>query len=87
VLQSAAVRQAPSPAERPVNINSAVDKAYENSSFAEILKAPVSALQGLSDGDATKLKDALNIKTVGDLATNKYFLRAMAIAQLANSEK
>ena len=70
-----------------MNINSAVDKAYENSSFAEILKAPVSELQGLSDGDATKLKDALNIKTVGDLATNKYFLRAMAIAQLANSEK
>jgi len=47
----------------------------------------VSALQGLSDGDANKLKDAFNIKTVNDLATNKFFLRAVAIAQLAKSEK
>jgi len=70
-----------------MNINSLVDKAYENKSFTEILNAPVSALQGLSDGDANKLKDAFNIKTVNDLATNKFFLRAVAIAQLASSEK
>lgn len=70
-----------------MNINSLVDKAYENKSFTEILNAPVSALQGLSDGDANKLKDAFNIKTVNDLATNKFFLRAAAIAQLAKSEK
>ena len=70
-----------------MNINSVVDKAYEDKSFAEILKAPVSALQGVSDADASKLKDAFNIKTVSDLATNKFFLRAMAIAQLASSEK
>jgi len=70
-----------------MNINSLVDKAYENKSFTEILNAPVSALQELSDVDANKLKDAFNIKTVNDLATNKFFLRAVAIAQLAKSEK
>ena len=70
-----------------MHINTVVDKAYETKSLAEILKAPVSALQGVSDGDAEKLKDAFNIKTVNDLATNKFFLRAMAIHQLASAEK
>jgi hypothetical protein len=44
-----------------------VDKAYESKSLAEIADAPVEALQGVSEGDAQKLKDAFNITTVRDL--------------------
>jgi hypothetical protein len=52
--------------------------------LAEIADAPVEALQGLSEGDAQKLKEAFNIKTFRDLGTNKYFLWAQAIAKLAD---
>ena len=54
-------------------------------SLAEILQAPVSALQGVSQGDADLLKQAFNIKTVGDLGKNKYFRAAQLLAQLAEA--
>jgi hypothetical protein len=60
-----------------------VDKTYESKSVAEIADAPVEALQGVSEDDAQKLKDAFNIKTVRDLGTNKYFLWAQALTKLA----
>jgi hypothetical protein len=65
------------------NLDSVLDKAYENSSLAEVLAAPVSALAGVSEGDADLLKSAFNIKTVGDLGKNKYFRAAQLLAQLA----
>lgn len=65
------------------DISTKVDKAYENKSMGELADAPVSALQGLSDGDAEKLKEALHIATIRDLGTNKFFLWAQAIAKLA----
>ena len=64
-------------------IDSLLDKEYESKSFGELLKAPVSALAGVSEGDAQHLKDAFNIKTIRDLGTNKYFLWAQAFAKLA----
>jgi len=60
-----------------------LDKAYEGKTMAEIADAPVAALQGLSEDDAQKLQEALNIKTVRDLGTNKFFLWAQAFAKLA----
>lgn len=60
-----------------------VDKAYEGMSFAEIAKAPVAALQGVSEADGEALAKAFGIKTVGDLATNKFVLWAQAINTLA----
>jgi hypothetical protein len=59
------------------------DKAHENLTIDELVKAPVSALQGVSDSDAEHLKAAFNITTVGDLGTNKYFQWAQAVATLA----
>ncbi|MEJ2865900.1 hypothetical protein [Actinomycetospora flava] len=61
-----------------------VDQAYEDKTVADLADAPVEALQGVSEGDAQKLKDAFNIKTVRDLGTNKYFLWAQAITKLAD---
>lgn len=69
-----------------MNINKAIDKAYEGKSFKEILTAPVSALSGISEKDAELLKDAFNIKTISDLANSKYFQWARAISILADTE-
>ena len=68
-----------------VNLDSLLDKEYESKSFAELLKAPVSALAGVSDDDAKHLKDAFNIKTVADLGKNKFFRAAMLITELSES--
>lgn len=68
------------------NINKAVDKSWETKSFKEILKAPPSALQGLTP-EHDKIFAQLNIKTVGDLAESKYFAWAQAINALAKVEQ
>jgi hypothetical protein len=59
-----------------------LDKAYESSTLAEILAAPVSALAGVTEEDAEALRKAFRIRTVGDLGKNKYFLAAQAMVQL-----
>jgi len=68
-----------------VNLDAFLDKAYESSTLADVLAAPVSALAGVSDGDADLLKQAFNIKTVGDLGKNKFFRAAQLLAQLAEA--
>jgi hypothetical protein len=65
------------------NLDKVLDKAYESSSPAELVDAPVSVLAGVSEGDAELLLKAFNIKTIGDLAANKYFRAATAIAGIA----
>ena len=66
-----------------VVLDKALDKAYESMDFKELANAPVSALAGVSDGDAQHLKDALGIDAIRELATNKYVLWAQAINVLA----
>lgn len=66
-----------------VVLDKALDKAYESKSLAEILDAPVSALAGVSDGDAEKLDAAFGIKTVRDLGSNKYFAVPGALVALS----
>lgn len=70
-----------------MNINKALDKAFESKTLKEIVNAPVDALEGVSAGDAELLAKAFNIKTIGDLGTNKFFLWAQAIATLAEREE
>jgi hypothetical protein len=70
-----------------MNINKAVDKAYEGKSLKEIVDSPVDALQGVSEGDAKLLLEAFNVKTVGDLADLKYVKWAQAIVNLADTEE
>ena len=55
------------------------DKAYEDKTIEELCKAPVSAISGVSESDAVDLKKAFGIKTVEDLATNKYVRLAQGI--------
>jgi hypothetical protein len=68
-------------------IENVMDKAWENKSLKEICQASLEALQGVSNADAVKLKEALGIDTIAELANNKYFLNAQALCQLAKYEK
>jgi hypothetical protein len=65
------------------DVSKFLDKAFEQKEFAELVNAPVAALAGISDADAKALESALGIKTIGDLASNKYVRWAQAIATLA----
>lgn len=70
-----------------MNINKAVDKAYEKKTLKEIADAPVEALEGVSEGDAELLKKAFNVKTIRDLANLKYVKWAQAIVALSDTEE
>lgn len=67
-----------------VNLANGLDRAYENSSLDEILSASPAALAGVTDNDAKLLNDALGIKTVRDLGSNKHFALAGVLVALAN---
>lgn len=60
----------------------ALDKAYEDKSLKEILDASPAALAGVTDADAEALQKALNIKTVRQLGSNKFFAFAAALVAL-----
>ena len=64
----------------PPDDQSAVDK------LLALADAPVTAL-GLSSSDADALGQALGVKTVRDLADNKYVRRAQAIVLLTNEKR
>jgi len=61
-------------------------KACEGKALSELVNAPDHAIAGVSEADDKHLQEAFNIKTVGDLGKNKFFLRAQAIAALAEAE-
>jgi hypothetical protein len=72
--------------EHDVQFGKLVDKAWEDKTAAEILKAPPSALEGLSERHDEALKE-IGIKTVGDLGKWKYASRAAALVTLAELDK
>lgn len=65
-----------------ININKALDKAWESKTLAEIADAPPSALAGLSEKHDAAFKE-LGIKTVRELADYKYTDIARAIVALS----
>ena len=65
-----------------VNLEKALDKAYENSSLEEILAAPPSALAGLTEKH-DELLAGMGIKTIQDLGANKYFAVAGVLVALS----
>jgi hypothetical protein len=67
-----------------VNLEKALDKAYEDKSLEEILAAPPSALAGLTEKHDAALAEALGIKTIADLGSNKYVALAVALATLGS---
>jgi hypothetical protein len=69
-----------------VNLEKGLDKAYENKSLDEILAAPPSALAGLTEKHDEQLREALGIKTIADLGSNKYFALAGVLVALGNKQ-
>jgi hypothetical protein len=67
-----------------LGLETKLKKEYEGKSAQELASAPVTAIQGVSEGDAELLLKAFNIKTVRDLGTNKFFRWAQSIATLAD---
>jgi len=61
------------------------DDQPDGDRFAALADAPVTAL-GLSSSEAEALEQALAVKSVRDLADNKYVRRAQAIVHLANEK-
>ena len=66
-----------------VDLSKGLDKAWENKSLEEILAAPPSALAGVTEKDDALLHEALGIKTVADLGSNKYFALAGVLVALS----
>merc|ERR1712217_280104 len=69
-----------------MNVNKALDKAWETKSIQEILDAPVSALQGLTEKD-DELWARVHVKSIRQLGLWKFAHWAEAICDLADFEK
>ena len=64
-----------------------LDKKFRDKAWSEVASAPVSAIKGVSEGDGVYLQRAFNIKTIQDLAENKFVRVAQTIISLAEIEK
>lgn len=69
------------------NLAALIDDTYRAKSFSEIASASPGVLGGLSHTEAAKLMDALDVRTIEELATSKYVLWAQSITHLARYEK
>jgi hypothetical protein len=72
--------------EHDVKFGKLVDKAWEDKTAAEILAAPPSALEGLTEKHDEILK-SLGITTIADLGSWKYAKRAAALVELGPLDK
>jgi hypothetical protein len=68
-------------------LHAILDKAHEGMTPKQLMSLPPSALAGVTDSDAKKLKEAFGIDTIEKLATCKYFLWAQALHTLAKTDK
>jgi uncharacterized protein (TIGR02271 family) len=60
-----------------------VDRRYEDHDVSELPDAPVEALRGLGKRGGEALRKALGVKTIRDLATNDFVLKAQELVRLA----
>lgn len=68
-----------------MNIDTIVNQAFHGKTFRDLVDAPLTALHGISDKEASAL-EALGIRTIGDLAGSKLVNYAIAIKALAGCE-
>ena len=60
-----------------------VDRRYEDRDLNELPDAPVEALRGLGKRGGEALRSAFGVKTIRDLATNDFVLKAQEVLKLA----
>lgn len=68
-----------------MNIDTIVNEQFRGKTFRELADAPLSALRGIGEQQATALADTLGVKTIGDLASLQAVTFAVAIKALAGS--
>ncbi|MDO4566727.1 MAG: hypothetical protein Q4B42_05290 [Oscillospiraceae bacterium] len=61
-------------------------KKYEDTPARELVKASISALQGVSEADAAKMKEAFGIDNISEMAQLRFYKRAKAIKALAGED-
>jgi uncharacterized protein (TIGR02271 family) len=71
------------PAMEAARTREYVDRRYEDRDVDELPDAPVEALRGLGKRSGEALRKALRVKTIRDLATNDFVLKAQEILRLA----
>lgn len=71
--------------DHTLNIEEAIVKDYEASSFNDIAKSNIQVLQGIGP-KSDMILEAMKLETVKDLADYKYFKMAKAIQTLAKTE-
>jgi hypothetical protein len=69
------------------NLKFLVDEAYQGKTFGELAAAPIGAMGGLTYEQGKQVGAALDVKTIGGLATSKYVLWAQSITHLAKFER
>ena len=85
-IQTLAATEGERPKDAFMNIDKALDKASETKSFKELLDAPLSELEGLTD-KANEVFKGLKVTTIGELASFKYCSWAEAMVTLAKFEE
>jgi hypothetical protein len=68
-------------------LKSVIDEQFHSKSFVDIAKAPLGVLGGVSRDQGLDVMDALNVKTIAELATCRHVLWAQAINTLAKQER
>jgi hypothetical protein len=64
-----------------------LDEKWQKKKLRDIAKASPAVFAGLSEKEAKVLAEVFGIRTVEDLATNRYVRKAQAVAYLAMIEK
>jgi hypothetical protein len=81
------VTEQPSQKLQATAISSAVVRAYQGYTAAELAEAPVAALKGISRESGALLQEALGIVSIRDMATCRVAERAEGVVILAGQEK
>jgi hypothetical protein len=70
-----------------MNIDTIINEQFQGKTFRELANAPLSALRGIGELQASALADTLGVKTIGDLASLQIVKYAVAIKALAAGEE
>ncbi len=73
-------------ADTSINIKGMVDKAFEDKPLSVIADAPVSAIKGVSVGDAELLEKLFKIKTIRDFGNHEFVKHARSIVAQADKD-
>jgi hypothetical protein len=69
-----------------MNINTIVTEQFQGKSLRELVDAPLTALNGIGEKEASALQEAFGVTTIRQLAQLKIVSHAVAIEMMASAE-